>query len=83
MNRIAEAAPAYLPAPAANADAVSFDLFAALRTLQRVYAMPVYQLDTLLDLIEALPGPFDHLPIGTLLRLVGEVSADAAQEVQP
>lgn len=82
-TRIAEAAPAYLPTHAANADAVAFDLFSALRMLQRVYAMPSYKLDTLLDRIEAIPGTFDAIPIGTLLRLVGEASAEAAQELQP
>jgi len=80
MNRIADAAPAYRPAPAANSDAVCYDLFAALCMLERLHTLPMVHVAAVVANIEALPGPFERLPIGTLLQLVHNACADAVAD---
>ncbi len=63
---IHEAAPAY----AANTDAAFWDLFAAAGELLRLYGMPAYQIETLMDAIEAQPLPVDQLRVCELIALV-------------
>ena len=63
---IHEAAPAY----AANTDAAFWDLFAAAGELLRLYGMPAYQIETLMDAIEAQPVPVDQLRVRELIALV-------------
>lgn len=65
---VRDAAPA--PAYAANSDVATFDLFAALRVLTRVYTLPLPQLDALMDRIEAQPQPVDALTVRQLVALV-------------
>ena len=67
MNlHIHEAAPAY----AANTDAAFWDLVAAAGELLRLYGMPAYQIETLMDAIEAQPLPVDQLRVCELIALV-------------
>ncbi len=66
------------PAHAANADSAFYDLFATLHLLARVLHLPVDHLEALVTRIEALPGPFDQQPIGTILQLVHDAAAKAA-----
>ena len=63
---IREAAPAY----AANTDAAFWDLFAAAGELLRLYGMPAWQIETLMDAIEAQPLPVDQLRVCELIALV-------------
>ena len=63
---VREAAPAY----AANTDAAFWDLFAAAGELLRLYGMPAYQIETLMDAIEAQPLPVDQLRVCELIALV-------------
>ena len=63
---IHEAAPAY----AANTDAAFWDLFAAAGELLRLYGMPAWQIETLMDAIEAQPVPVDQLRVRELIALV-------------
>ena len=63
---IHEAAPAY----AANTDAAFWDLFAAAGELLRLYGMPAWQIETLMDAIEAQPLPVDQLRVCELIALV-------------
>ena len=67
-HHVREAAPAYLPA--ANTDAAFWDLFAAAGELLRLYGMPAYQIETLMDAIEAQPLPVDQLRVCELIALV-------------
>ena len=63
---IREAAPAY----AANTDAAFWDLFAAAGELLRLYGMPAWQIETLMDAIEAQPVPVQDLRVRELIALV-------------
>ena len=63
---VREAAPAY----AANTDAAFWDLFAAAGELLRLYGMPSWQIETLMDAIEAQPLPVDQLRVCELIALV-------------
>ena len=63
---IREAAPAY----AANTDAAFWDLFAAAGELLRLYGMPAWQIEALMDAIEAQPVPVDQLRVRELIALV-------------
>ena len=63
---IHEAAPAY----AANTDAAFWDLFAAAGELLRLYGMPAWQIETLMDAIEAQPLPVQDMRVGDLIALV-------------
>ena len=63
---VREAAPAY----AANTDDAFWDLFAAAGELLRLYGMPAYQIETLMDAIEAQPLPVDQLRVCELIALV-------------
>ena len=63
---IHDAAPAY----AANTDAAFWDLFAAAGELLRLYGMPAYQIETLMDAIEAQPVPVQDLRVRELIALV-------------
>ena len=63
---IREAAPAY----AANTDAAFWDLFAAAGELLRLYGMPAWQIETLMDAIEAQPLPVQDMRVGDLIALV-------------
>ena len=67
-HHVREAAPAYLPA--ANTDAAFWDLFAAAGELLRLYGMPAYQIETLMDAIEAQPVPVQDLRVRELIALV-------------
>ena len=67
-HHVREAAPAYLPA--ANTDAAFWDLFAAAGELLRLYGMPAWQIETLMDAIEAQPVPVDQLRVRELIALV-------------
>ena len=72
-HHVREAAPAYLPA--ANTDAAFWDLFAAAGELLRLYGMPAYQIETLMDAIEAQPLPVDQLRVCELIALVRSAQA--------
>ena len=63
---VREAAPAY----AANTDAAFWDLFAAAGELLRLYGMPAWQIENLMDAIEAQPLPVDQLRVCELIALV-------------
>ena len=63
---VRDAAPAY----AANTDAAFWDLFAAAGELLRLYGMPAWQIETLMDAIEAQPLPVDQLRVCELIALV-------------
>ena len=63
---IHEAAPAY----AANTDAAFWDVFAAAGELLRLYRMPAWQIETLMDAIEAQPVPVQDLRVRELIALV-------------
>ena len=63
---VRDAASAY----AANTDAAFWDLFAAAGELLRLYGMPAYQIETLMDAIEAQPLPVDQLRVCELIALV-------------
>ena len=67
-HHVREAAPAYLPA--ANTDAAFWDLFAAAGELLRLYGMPAWQIETLMDAIDAQPLPVDQLRVCELIALV-------------
>ena len=68
---IREAAPAY----AANTDAAFWDLFAAAGELLRLYGMPAWQIETLMDAIEAQPLPVQDMRVGDLIALVRSAQA--------
>ncbi|MBN8263034.1 MAG: hypothetical protein J0M21_00085 [Xanthomonadales bacterium] len=60
-------------APAANADAPFWDLFAAARVLSGVFELPVHRLDQLVDRIEAQRKPVEFMTVRELMQLVLEV----------
>lgn len=63
---------------AANGDAAFFDLFAALRVLLRVYALPLDRLEVLLDRVEAQPLPVEAMTVRQLVELVAAASPATA-----
>ena len=63
---VRDAAPAY----AANTDAAFWDLFAAAGELLRLYGMPSWQIETLMNAIEAQPVPVEAMRVGDLIALV-------------
>ena len=68
---VREAAPAY----AANTDAAFWDLFAAAGELLRLYGMPSWQIETLMNVIEAQPVPVEAMRVGDLIALVRSAQA--------
>lgn len=68
---VREAATAY----AANTDAAFWDLFAAAGELLRLYGMPSWQIETLMDAIEAQPVPVEAMRVGDLIALVRSAQA--------
>ena len=72
-HHVREAAPAYLPA--ANTDAAVWDLFAAAGELLRVYGMPSWQIETLMNAIEAQPVPVESMRVCDLIALVRSAQA--------
>ena len=68
---VREAASAY----AANTDAAFWDLFAAAGELLRLYGMPSWQIETLMDAIEAQPVPVEAMRVGDLIALVRSAQA--------
>ena len=68
---VREAATAY----AANTDAAFWDLFAAAGELLRLYGMPSWQIETLMDAIEAKPVPVEAMRVGDLIALVRSAQA--------
>ena len=68
---VREAATAY----AANTDAAFWDLFAAAGEFLRLYGMPAWQIETLMDAIEAQPVPVQAMRVGDLIALVRSAQA--------
>ena len=68
---VREAAAAY----AANTDAAFWDLFAAAGELLRLYGMPSWQIETLMNAIEAQPVPVEAMRVGDLIALVRSAQA--------
>ena len=68
---VRDAAPAY----AANTDAAFWDLFAAAGELLRLYGMPSWQIETLMNAIEAQPVPVEAMRVGDLIALVRSAQA--------
>ena len=68
---VRDAASAY----AANTDAAFWDLFAAAGELLRLYGMPSWQIETLMDAIEAQPVPVEAMRVGDLIALVRSAQA--------
>ena len=68
---VREAATAY----AANTDAAFWDLFAAAGELLRLYGMPSWQIETLMNAIEAQPVPVEAMRVGDLIALVRSAQA--------
>lgn len=68
---VREAASAY----AANTDAAFWDLFAAAGELLRLYGMPSWQIETLMNAIEAQPVPVEAMRVGDLIALVRSAQA--------
>lgn len=73
--RIRDAAPAYLPAPAANSDAAYYDFMAVLHAMLRVTLWPYGQLEALVERIEAQLVPVEALTVRQLMHLVQEAQA--------
>ena len=68
---VRDAASAY----AANTDAAFWDLFAAAGELLRLYGMPSWQIETLMNAIEAQPVPVEAMRVGDLIALVRSAQA--------